>query len=75
MRTLRRLPALLIGILAAAGTFAQQPAPNWLEETMYSSGKINTVIAVVAVLLVGLAMWLFSMDRRIERMEQKVNGK
>jgi len=70
MRTLHRLSALLIGTLAAAGTFAQQPAPDWLEETMYHSGKINTVIAVVAVLLIGLAAWLFSMDRRIKRMEQ-----
>ncbi len=69
---MRRLPALLIGTLAAAGTFAQQPAPAWLEETMYSSGKINTVIAVVAVLLIGLAAWLFSMDRRIRKMEQEV---
>lgn len=70
MRTLRRLPALLIGSLSVAGTFAQQPAPDWLEETMYHSGKINTVIAVVSVLLVGLAVWLFSMDRRIRTMEQ-----
>ena len=67
---MRRLPALLIGSLSAAGTFAQQPAPDWLEETMYHSGKINTVIAVVAVPLIGLAAWLFSMDRRIKWMEQ-----
>jgi capsular polysaccharide biosynthesis protein len=39
---------------------------------MYHSGKINTVIAVVAVLLVGLATWMFSMDRRIKKMEQEV---
>jgi hypothetical protein len=63
---------LLIGTLAAAGTFAQQPAPDWLEETMYHSGKINTVIAVVAVLLIGLAAWMFSMDRRIKKMEQEL---
>ena len=63
---------MLIGTLAAAGTFAQQPAPDWLEETMYHSGKINTVIAVVAVLLIGLAAWMFSMDRRIKKMEQEL---
>jgi len=63
---------LLIGTLSAAGTFAQQPAPAWLEETMYSSGKINTVVALVAVLLIGLAAWLFSMDRRIHKMEQEL---
>ena len=67
---MHRLPALLFCTLSAAGTFAQQPAPDWLEETLYSSGKINTVIAVVAVLLIGLAVWLFRMDHRIERMEK-----
>jgi hypothetical protein len=72
MRTLRRLPALLIGTLSVAGTFAQRPAPDWLEETMYHSGKINTVVAVVSVLLIGLSIWLFSMDRRINRMEQEL---
>ena len=70
MRTMHRLPALLFCTLSAASTFAQQPAPDWLEETLYSSGKINTVIAVVAVLLIGLAVWLFRMDRRIKRMEE-----
>jgi len=39
---------------------------------MYHSGKINTVVAVVSVLLIGLSIWLFSMDRRINRMEQEL---
>lgn len=69
---MRRTSAFFFGAISAAGTFAQQPAPDWLEETMYHSGKINTVIAVVAVLLVGLATWMFSMDRRIKKMEQEV---
>ena len=67
---MRRLPALLIGYFRASTTLDQHPSPHLLEETMYHSGKINTVIAVVAVLLIGLAAWLFSMDRRIKRMEQ-----
>lgn len=69
---MNRTSAFIIGSLLAVGTFAQQPAPAWLEETMYGSGKINTVVAVVAVLLIGLAIWLFSMDRRIRKMEQEV---
>ncbi len=38
---------------------------------MYKSGKINTVVAVVAVLIAGLAAWMFMMDRRIRKMEQR----
>lgn len=34
-------------------TFAAAGAPGWLEETMFASGKINTVVMVVAAVLLG----------------------
>lgn len=57
--------------LSSAATFAQQGQESWLVETMYKSGKIDTVIAVVAVLITGLATWMFVMDRKVSRMEQE----
>ena len=59
--------------LFSAATFAQQGQESWLVETMYKSGKINTVVAVVAVLIAGLATWMFVMDRKVSRMEKDVN--
>lgn len=59
--------------LFSAATFAQQGQESWLVETMYKSGKINTVVAVVAVLIAGLAMWMFVMDRKVSRMEKDMN--
>lgn len=59
--------------LFSAATFAQQGQESWLVETMYKSGKINTVVAVVAVLITGLATWMFVMDRRVSRMEKDMN--
>lgn len=63
----------MIVMLAAApaGTFAQS-APNWLEETMFASGKINTVVAVVSVVLLGLAGWMFAMDMKLRKLERRV---
>jgi uncharacterized protein HemX len=55
----------------SAATFAQQSQESWLVETMYKSGKINSVVAVVAVLIAGLAAWMFVMDRKVRRMEQE----
>ena len=55
----------------SAATFAQQSRESWLVETMYKSGKINSVVAVVAVLIAGLAAWMFVMDRKVRRMEQE----
>jgi len=46
-----------------------QGEPNWLVDTLYGSGKINTVIAVVTVIIAGLFLWLFLQDRRIARLE------
>ncbi len=70
---LRRLclTALIIAFCTGS-TFAQGAAPGWLEETMFRSGKINVVVAVVAVILSGLAIWMFMMDRRVKRMEERM---
>ena len=59
--------------LFSAATFAQQGQESWLVETMYKSGKINSVMAVVAVLITGLATWMFVMDRKVSRLEKEVN--
>jgi len=59
--------------LFSAATFAQQGQESWLVETMYKSGKINTVVAVVAVLITGLAAWMFMMDRKVSRLEKDMN--
>ncbi|MFT3885768.1 MAG: hypothetical protein QM724_10150 [Flavobacteriales bacterium] len=67
----RKLLIPVMGALLPLNTFAQTQAPGWLEETMYHSGKINTVIAVVSVVLIGLGAWMFAMDRRIGRLEKK----
>lgn len=67
----RRLTSFMLLIAALPmGSFAQSAAPGWLEETMYRSGKINTVVAVVSVVLLGLSVWMVVMDRRIGRIEQ-----
>lgn len=61
----------LVIVLGTGSTFAQGAAPGWLEETMFRSGKINVVVAVVTVILAGLAIWMFRMDRRVKRMEDR----
>lgn len=50
---------------------AQNAAPSWLESTLYGSGKINVVVGVVAVIILGIGIWLWRMDRRITNLERK----
>jgi hypothetical protein len=60
------LALLLPGVLMAN---AQDAAPCWLENTLYGNGKINAVIAVIAVILLGIGVWLYRQDRRLKRLE------
>jgi hypothetical protein len=74
MSTSRRSVAFAAAALIAASTFAQSDPNGLFEETMFRSGKINVVVAVVSVILLGLATWLFMMDRRVKKMEERMRS-
>lgn len=61
----------LIVLLVAAIPLRVMAAENWLNETMYSSGKINVVVGVVAVVLAGIFLYLIWLDRRLRRLEEE----
>lgn len=63
---------LLLLIFLNGATYGQNRA-GWLENTMFQSGKINVVIAVVAVLLIILFIYLFSIDRKLKKIEEENN--
>lgn len=68
MRTLLLSLLLLLGALPAhAGN-----APSWLEDQLYGGGKMNAVVAVVSLILLGIGVWLWLQDRRLTRMEEKM---
>ena len=41
------------------------------ENIMYSEGKIYVVVAVIAVIFLGLAGYLYRMDRKISALENE----
>jgi len=68
MRKIFVLAFLLLGFITA---FAQQSGQVEMADTMRSSGKIYVVIAVIAIVFVGLAIYLFSIDRRLKKIEKE----
>ncbi len=68
MRTFLTITLFFLGF----GTVLAQGAPSWLENSLYGNGKINTVVAVVAVIILGIGLWLWAQDRRLKRMEEKM---
>lgn len=61
---MRKLTTLLAFALPALG-WAQQ------ENAMYSEGKIYVVIAVIGIIFIGLAAYLFQLDRKITKIENE----
>lgn len=46
-----------------------------MADTMRSNGKIYTVVAVCLTILFGLFVYVFSLDRKISRLEKENNSK
>ena len=60
---------LLAGIILSTQTFAQE---NLAAETpMRSNGKIYVVLAICITILLGLFMYLLSIERKIRQIEDK----
>lgn len=60
--------------LSASLTAQDAAAPiSPLEQTMYNSGKIWVVVAVAAVILVGIFAYLVRVDRAVSHLEEEMN--
>jgi len=68
MKKIFLLSLLLLGYVTA---FAQQNQPVEMADVMRSSGKIYVVIATIVIIFVGLAIYLFSIDRRLKKIEKE----
>ncbi|SDY48733.1 CcmD family protein [Hymenobacter psychrophilus] len=64
------LLALLLPVWPA---LAQAPgAQPEMAEVLRQSGKIYVVVAVIAVVLAGLLLFLISLDRKLSRLEKEI---
>lgn len=66
-----RIVTLTLALMATLGMSAQTA----LDETMHSSGKINVVVAVIGVILLGMFIYLFMIDRKVSRVEKQIDKK
>ncbi len=65
---MKYLSVLLLLLLGYTTAFAQTPE---MDDVLRSSGKIYVVVVVIAVIFIGLAIYLFSMDRRLKKIEKQ----
>jgi len=67
---MKRFFVLFCLILCNILAFAQQPTNVEMADPMRSSGKIYVVIGVICIVFVGLAIYLFAIDRRLKKIEK-----
>ncbi|WP_454803026.1 CcmD family protein [Mucilaginibacter phyllosphaerae] len=68
MKKLAFLLSLLFCFTAAA---AQQAQEVEMADVLRSSGKIYVVITTICIIFAGLAVYLFSIDRRLRKIEKE----
>jgi cytochrome c biogenesis protein CcdA len=64
--------AILVLLFTSVFTMVHAQAAG-LAGTLTEQSKLNAVIAVVAVILAGLFLFLFYLERKIKKMEDEVN--
>ena len=68
---MRKILFLALLLSAYVSVFAQQNKQVEMADVMRSSGKIYVVIAVIVIVFAGLAIYLFSIDRRLKKIEKE----
>lgn len=68
MKHLKNILSAILFLAITSGAYAQAGEP--LDEMMRPEGKINVVITVLSIIVVGLGIYLFSMDKKISKLEK-----
>jgi CcmD family protein len=68
---MKKLTFLLLLLLSCTSLFAQADQTVQMADVMRSSGMIYVVVAIIAVIFIGLAIYLFSIDRRLKKIEKQ----
>jgi len=67
---MKKISLLALLLLSYIAVFAQQGKDVEMADVLRSSGKIYVVIATIVIIFVGLAIYLFSIDRRLKKIEK-----
>jgi len=66
---MKKITLFLLLLLSYTGVFAQGAAVE-MDDALRSNGKIYVVITIICIIFVGLALYLFSIDRRLKKIEK-----
>lgn len=64
------LTFLLLLLLSTTAVFAQDASVQ-MDNALRANGKIYVVVAVIAIIFTGIAIYLFTIDRRLKKIEKE----
>ncbi len=71
MKYLKKIILLLMVSFSSVMVFAQDAKPE-MADVMRSNGKIYIVVAVCLTILIGLFLYVLSIDRKIGKLEKGI---
>ncbi len=69
---MKKYIGLIITFFTTSILFAQDNIE--MADKMRANGKIYVVVAVIAVILIGLFIYLFTIDRKVSKLEKEINN-
>ena len=73
MNRLRRLQIFVLLMILNIAAFAQNNVQ--MADTMRAEGKIYVVVAMILIIVTGFLIYLFTLDKRIKRLEKELKSK
>jgi K+-transporting ATPase A subunit len=67
---MKKITTTLLLLMMTLQIFAQNQNPEVSSDSLYASDKIYVVVVCAAVILLGLILFLFSIDRRLKKLEK-----
>ncbi|RYE18660.1 MAG: CcmD family protein [Sphingobacteriales bacterium] len=67
---MKRLFSVLILLLTLTTVFAQDTQSVEMADPLLQSGKIYVVVVTLAIIFIGLAIYLFTIDNRLKKIEK-----
>ena len=67
----KNIAMLLAGVVCSGIVMAQDKPPVEMADVMRSNGKIYIVVAICLTILIGLFLYVWSVDRKISKLEKE----
>lgn len=71
---MKKFSATLLMLVLSLQLFAQNGSSS-ISDSIYASGKIYVVVACVVLILLGLLFFLFTIEKRLKKLEKKSASK